>query len=156
MKNPLIAIFVLLPFSTAIASGVIIVNRSDKLDMVVRYQVCSQNADYSKKICWAPTSVNIPAKKTPADKNYEYMTKPEVTTLPNVSVEVLTAVEKDQFGNIVAKGNFVDEYNAVECAGYLTQQIDYGLTFRTITTIELSDMTQTPYISCKHLYSYDS
>jgi hypothetical protein len=139
--------------SLAASYQAVVFNMSDKYDTTVTYQICSKDAQYQEH-CDAEKSILINAKKAAEDKNYVIITQP--TQDPGVSearVNIISAVEKDENGNTVAKGKFFDASQHVysDCVGniYLADTSSpYG--HYADAYIQLDDMRGSPYITCLH------
>lgn len=125
---------------------VVIFNMSDQYDISATYRICTYDFEYNKS-CNNETTILINNKKT-SDKNYVVITQPKPTIDQIVQLELLSAVEKDSNGTIVAQGKYFDDSKNIHsnCYGHLyttTQHAGYA-----DTELVLNDMHESPYITC--------
>jgi len=137
MKKIVLFFVALFLVNSAFALNFILVNSNDKFDMVVTYYI-SQHWTAS-----GPFTATIKAKKTATDKNYI-----TISSDINSMIEIISAVEKDEMGNVISSGTFSDT------AGYNTgcKALNNSLNNNENKIIAFDDMKQSPYIMCVQSY----
>lgn len=131
----------------------VIFNLNDKYDVTATYQVCSYNIQ-NQELCDPEKSILIKAKKISEDKNYVVIKQPtEDPNIQNVNLKIISAIEKDDKGNVVAKGKYFDESKHLtsNCIGEL-YMADSTYDHIGDTELLLNDIHGSPYITCEETF----
>lgn len=142
-----IMFFILLLPSIVMAEaqdGVLIFNRSDHYDITIVYRICNTGGGDDR--CTENREITITAKQnmTRENTNYFYIA-PEPTLINLPKVEIMSAVERDAEGNIIAKGEYTLGARA-QASGHSNCQADIYSGSR--SALILDDVLYSPYIVC--------
>lgn len=130
---------------------------NDKYDISATYRICSYDSQ-NKKSCGDNSTILIKAKKLSNDKNFIVIkqNQPPRPGIKSITLEMMSSVEKDDTGIIVAEEKYRDDSRnlAGTCSGVLYRSDTQSSPIPLVgdSELTLNDMHQSPFIVCNYSY----
>lgn len=127
-------------------ADVVIFNKSTKYDMEITYNFCSGDSGYT---CTPNELIKIKRVGTNNKDGYAVIQTPPVVAPSRQFVNIISAVQKDGNGKVVAEALYnIDEIDGFECGASTVRSDNYVASYKISRAIYLEDHAQLPIITC--------